>query len=95
MYLIEKDGRIAAWSHVNSTKLIALFVDPDYTCQGLGRQLMEHADRLVQSFGNQITYVGATFNAVGFYEKFGFFETNRDVIQKGEIAVPMVHMMRK
>ncbi len=95
MYLIEMDDQIAAWSHVRATGLVALFVDPDYTGQGLGRRLMEHADRLVQSFGNQITTIGATFNAVGFYEKFGFVETGRDTIQKGNVSVPMVHMMRE
>ena len=95
MYVIERDGQVAAWSHVRATGLVAIFVDPDHAGQGLGRRLMEHADRLVQSFGNRMTYIGATFNAVGFYEKFGFVETGRDVIQKGQVSVPMVHMTRK
>lgn len=60
-----------------------LFVDPDYTHQGLGRMLVADAVARAPAMGIKRVEVTANPNATAFYEKVGFVVTGRSDTQLG------------
>ncbi|MEM1255303.1 MAG: GNAT family N-acetyltransferase [Cyanobacteria bacterium P01_H01_bin.21] len=52
-------------------ELEALFVEPDWMGQGIGRLLMEHAKAKALCLGGQLLYIYADPNAAGFYQAMG------------------------
>lgn len=60
-----------------------LFVDPDYTQQGLGRMLVADAIACAPGMGIKRVEVTANPNATAFYEKVGFVVIGRSDTQFG------------
>jgi len=55
----------------NGFELDALFVEPDYIGQGIGRLLVDDAIRCVASLGGAILVIQGDPNAAGFYTAIG------------------------
>ena len=58
-------------------ELEALFVEPDWIGQGIGRLLMEHAKAEARRQGGKSIHIHADPNAAGFYEAMGGILTSK------------------
>ena len=66
-----------------------LAVDPDYRRDGYGRQLMEHAEKMLAEFGCpkiNLMIRKDNLDAIAFYEKIGFVED--PVVSFGKRLIP-------
>lgn len=78
-YHIEKDGEIAAGIVAASTfdtlEVEFLFVEEKYRKQGLGAELLCHAEALARANGLARVLINTySFQAPGFYKKLGYTE---------------------
>ena len=90
MYVFEESGAIRGFSHVVPTCIVALFVDPDHTRQGVGRALFEHALALIRASGTVPVTFEATITALPFYLKMGCTEVRRSFVEKNHVKVETV-----
>jgi len=92
MYVCERDGAVVGFSHVRSDMLIALFVDPDYARQGIGRNLFEHARRIIRRHTSKPVKFESTLTAAPFYERCGCRRLRESTIRKNNVYVKTVWM---
>jgi putative acetyltransferase len=92
MYVFEESGAILGFSHVTSTCIIALFVDPDHARRGVGKALFEHALALIRANGRLPAPFEATLTALPFYLKMGCTEVRRSFVVKNHVKVETVLM---
>ncbi|MCF2899265.1 GNAT family N-acetyltransferase [Pseudoalteromonas sp. OFAV1] len=53
-------------------EVVDIAVSPEYQGKGLGRQIMEHVDRYIESAAFEGSYVTMVADKPGFYEKLGY-----------------------
>ena len=77
----------AAWSPGEgmspTARILAVFVRPLFTGEGIGRLLVDHVEAEAHAAGYRALEVSATLNAVGFFEQLGY-----RVVRNGEWALP-------
>ena len=95
MYVIESDGRIMGFSHVVPGEIIAIFIHPDVARHGVGSTLVQHGISKAKINWDGPVKVVATLNAQPFYEKHGFTKTGTRVVQRNNIAMPIIEMELK
>ncbi|MFA6436457.1 MAG: GNAT family N-acetyltransferase [Candidatus Gracilibacteria bacterium] len=84
MYVAEDKGEIVGFGHAIPGEVVAVFVDPDFHNQGIGKLLLEYGLRIA-SKDHQKIKVKSTLNAENFYKKQGFIKVKEDIsIKKGE-----------
>ena len=71
----ERDG-------LPTVQIRGLFVDPGYTAQGVGSQILKHMEDQAISDGALMLTVLSSINAIHFYERYGFFVFSKLVEQK-------------
>jgi GNAT superfamily N-acetyltransferase len=83
-FLAERSGRslgVGGWSPDSLEPELAwiryLFVDPDHVRQGIGRRLVEHAERAAAAAGRRRFDVWSSFNAEPFYAALGYRRVRR------------------
>jgi GNAT superfamily N-acetyltransferase len=80
----------AAWSPGEppspTARILAVFVRPLFTGEGIGRQLVGHIEDEARAAGFQALELSATLNAVGFFQELGYL-----VVREGVWALPMGH----
>jgi len=76
--------------HVEAEKMEALFVDPEFHGQGVGRALVAHALRALPAVKTAVNE--QNLKAVGFYEHIGFVRTGRSPVDDQGRAYPLIHM---
>ena len=92
MFVCEEGGQVIAFGHAVSGEVLAVFVHPQWTRQGVGSLILHHAlDRAGVGHRSPIT-LQATLNAQPFYEKHGFVEKRRYTVQRGGADLPVVEM---
>lgn len=74
MFVYEQDGKIRGFIGLIGQYIGGLFVSPEDSGRGIGRELLEFAQRLKGSLSVEVY---ALNSAVQFYEKCGFRETGR------------------
>ncbi len=76
----EADGRVVGFIALIGNEVGAIFVDPDYQGQGIGRAVMDHA----QSSRGVLELNVFEANAIGrgFYEAYGFQVIGRHLNQE-------------
>ena len=75
MYVVESGGAIVACGAIDLAdgKLDAVFVEPQYKNNGIGRKLMQFLERIAKEDGAKWPlHLDATLNAAPFYRKLGF-----------------------
>jgi GNAT superfamily N-acetyltransferase len=82
--LAESDGQLLGFSVVlprddGDAELDGLFVEPTYWRHGIGRALVEQAERIARADGAANLWVTANTSALGFYDSCGF-------VTVGEVA---------
>jgi Acetyltransferases len=68
----------------------ALFVDPAYRGQGVGRFLVEEAVRRYPQLTTDVNE--QNLQAIGFYEKLGFARCGRSELDGQGRAYPLIHL---
>jgi GNAT superfamily N-acetyltransferase len=94
-YVAERDGEILGFSVVlirpdGQADLDGLFVEPAAWKQGIGRRLIDEAERLAARDGAEWLCVIANPRARGFYDACGFELTGNEQTRFGP-----AHLMRK
>lgn len=92
MLVCEKYGEILGWSHVRPEMLVALFVDPKHSRQGIGRALFQHALQMIRSHTCKRIEFEATLTAVPFYLSCGCARLKTSTIRKNNVEVSTVWM---
>lgn len=87
----EAGGSIAAYLSFSEGRVFALYIDPDFRGQGLGRTLLDrvkqrHPDRV------ELTVFEPNFAARRFYEREGFAEVPEGRDETAEEGVPILLM---
>lgn len=92
MFLCKAGVKIVSFGHAVPGEVLAIFVHPDWTRQGVGSLLLQHALERARSGHPGPIRLQATLNAQPFYEKHGFVEKRRYAVQRGGVDVPVVEM---
>lgn len=66
---------------------------PDYRGRGLGQLVVSEAEKWAFELGYKQIIVDSRLEAVGFYEKLGFFRCNDEIIKSGNFDC--IRMMKK
>ena len=75
-YVYSEENKILAFISIINEELIgALFVDPDYQGQGIGRKLIEFVKIMYKKLSLKV--YEKNYSAVKFYEKMGFKSIER------------------
>jgi putative acetyltransferase len=88
----ELDSRVVGFGEGVPGKVVAVFVDPVFVNRGIGSALLEHTLRLAREEHRGPVRLKYTLNAVGFYERFGFYQVERSVVRRNHVEVPVVVM---
>ena len=72
--------------------VVAVYVDPSATHQGVGSAILRHAIEMAHRGHDGPIRVKSTLNAAGFYELHGFREMKRSSVKRNLVDVPMVVM---
>jgi len=92
MFVVEEEGTLLGFGHVEDEAVLAIFVDPDAAGRGVGSLLLAHAVQEAVSDHGRPVHLTATLNAEGFYRRFGFEPVERKALAKGGIEFPVVVM---
>jgi ribosomal protein S18 acetylase RimI-like enzyme len=77
--------RVSTVNSEGEGEIDSIFVEEQYRCQGVAQQLMKSALAWMNSLGVTKKHVLVAFRndkALYFYEKFGFYPANFELIQK-------------
>ena len=74
--------------------VVAVYVDPSATGQGVGRLILARAVDLARDGHSGPIRVQSTLNATSFYEHHGFVEVKRATVSRNQVEVPIVVMER-
>lgn len=64
---------------LKGNEITAIFVDPACTHQGIGTQLLQHAERYARKMGRSSIRLLSTLNSVSFYNKCGYDALRKSV----------------
>lgn len=93
MFVAALTGKLAGFGHAVVGEIVAIFVDPDWTGRGVGRQLLTHAIALAQRDEARLVFLEATLNARSFYERCGFQMVEQKTAQRGQTELTVVVMV--
>lgn len=90
----EMDGRIIGFASCSDFQKIqaALYVAPESTGKGVGRQLLTAYEEAAQEHGLKTLHIHATVNGAAFYEKCGYGRIEEYALADGR---RIVHMKKK
>ncbi|MBB5392586.1 MULTISPECIES: acetyltransferase [unclassified Herbaspirillum] len=75
---------------LDGAKMEALFIDPSHHGRGIGRALVAHALALHPMLETDVNEQNT--QAVRFYERMGFTETGRSLLDGQGRAYPLIHL---
>lgn len=97
VWVVEREAKIYGFAHVQipapqdptASWLWGLYLVPEATGHGLGRELMKLVDQETTAKGLCKIQLEATFNALPFYEKQGFRRTSSHAVERVINGVPI------
>jgi putative acetyltransferase len=73
VWVAEVSGQIAGWVAVRGEDYLdALYVDPKFAQQGIGRRLLRFVEDALRGRGIAVIRADASWNAEGFYVRYGY-----------------------
>jgi ribosomal protein S18 acetylase RimI-like enzyme len=86
------DERVAGFGHALPGEVLAIYVAPEWSGQGLGRKLLAEGVRRARRAHPGAVRVDATMNAQGFYRRAGFVLVESKLVQRSDVQLPVVVM---
>jgi len=83
---------LLGWVRVKSNRIEALYVAEKYMRNGIGRTLLNHAEKQLLKNGFQICELEAAFNATPFYQQCGYRKSS---IQRNTDSLSMEKVIYK
>ena len=90
--LLDDSGRPAGFCGVDGQRLEMLFLHPDVTGKGAGRQLVQHAFDTYQV--NEVCVNEQNPNAAAFYRHMGFVLDHRTALDEQGRPFPLLYLKR-
>lgn len=87
---VDNDDRAVGFMLLDGSHMEALFIDPAYHGQGVGRQLVEHGLELSPAMTTDVNEQNP--QALGFYQRLGFQPTGRSELDGQGRAYPLIHL---
>jgi GNAT superfamily N-acetyltransferase len=91
----EINQKIIGFGEAATGAVVAVYVDPSATGQGVGRLILARAVDLARDGHSGPIRVQSTLNATSFYEHHGFVEVKRATVSRNQVEVPIVVMERR
>lgn len=85
----DAEGKVLAFMGMSGSTIDSLLVDADVRGAGIGRRLVEYARRLHPE-GLTVDVNEQNVQAVGFYERLGFFVTGRSAVDHQGRPYPLL-----
>jgi len=86
----DPDDRAIGFMLIDGTHMEALFIDPAWRGQGIGRRLVDHALSLHPTLTTDVNEQNA--QAIGFYEAMRFARTGRSDQDSQGRPYPLIHL---
>jgi GNAT superfamily N-acetyltransferase len=93
IFVAEVQSNIVGFGEAVPGVVVAVYVDPVMTRQGIGRAILERAIALACHDAGPIV-VESTLNACEFYRRHGFREVGRTTVKRNNVEVGVVSMRR-
>ena len=90
MFVAEMGARIIGFGEAATGVVVAVYVDPSATQQGVGSTILRYAVEMARRDHDGPIRVESTLNASRFYERHGFREIERLSIKRNLVDVPVV-----
>lgn len=92
IFVAQSDSTVLGFGEAAPGVVVAIYVHPSMTRQGIGTRLLRHAlERARQANSGPVT-VESTLNATAFYARSGFREIRRSTLKRNHVEVPVVVM---
>lgn len=78
-YVYERDEAVVGLITIKGNLLKSLYVDPDCQGDGVGDELLRHAELVVSNKGFNKLLLYSYHNSLGFYEQKGYHKVRGDV----------------
>lgn len=72
VWVAELADQVVGWVEFDRNRIEGLYVDPKYSCQGIGSALLTHAEEQIGSVGCPTVELHASLNAEQFYANRGY-----------------------
>ncbi len=99
MFVAEIDGRIIGFGSVivADGEIGAVYVDPEFTRQGVGQAILERLEDVARQAGLTNIKVGSSLVALRFYEQNGYSQAEAFIhtSQRTGVDIPCVWMSKE
>ena len=92
LFVAEHGSQIVGFGEAVPGRIVAVFVDPNYTQQGIGTMILLHAIDIARNTHEGPIRLESTLNACNFYKQAGFREIMHTTVQRNHVDVPVVIM---
>ena len=92
IFVAELNRKIIGFGEAAAGIIVAVYVDPSATGQGVGRLILDRALEAARFNHSGPVRVESTLNASSFYEHHGFVEVKRATVSRNQVEVPVVVM---
>jgi GNAT superfamily N-acetyltransferase len=92
MFVVRDGERIVGFGHAVPGEVVAVYVDPERTKQGVGRAILAEGITRARSRQQRAVRLDAMLNAWTFYKKAGFVEVERKTVRRNDVFLPVIVM---
>ncbi|HEY6139737.1 MAG TPA: GNAT family N-acetyltransferase [Thermoanaerobaculia bacterium] len=88
IYVATRGEEVVGFGHYHRGEIMAVYVDPSYVGQGVGRALMAKLEEVARADNATHLHLNAALNSVGFYAACGYTETKETVyMTRGGVVI--------
>jgi putative acetyltransferase len=95
IYVAESGGRVVGFGHAVPGEIAAIYVDPDFTWHGIGKQLLEYGMKMAAAGDSKAVKIDSTLNARLFYESCGFRFVKEITLRRNNVDIPAIELRRE
>ena len=92
MFVVRDGERIVGFGHAMPGEVVAVYVDPEHTKQGVGRFILAEGITRARSGHQEAIRLDASLNAREFYKKAGFVEVEQKMVRRNDVFLPIIIM---
>jgi GNAT superfamily N-acetyltransferase len=87
IYIAGSGSNVVGTVSREDNQVNTMFVDPDWTGHGIGRQLMRHIESLAAQEGHDTMETEASITAHNFYRRLGYIDLHEEQTDMGLLYV--------